>query len=136
IGSIDASVGQSRAALDDARSKLKNTAPDLASAKRSWIRAASLLSHEAWAKMFPDAMSDRPVEAHMVYHGIGRTKEECDHWLGLLSKANANGAYLSLGSWMSAVYHSKILPIESGWEQFDALRYFIDEAHKRDIKVF
>jgi uncharacterized lipoprotein YddW (UPF0748 family) len=37
---------------------------------------------------------------------------------------------------MYVIYHSDVLPVESGWENFDALTYFIDEAHRRGIKVY
>ncbi len=134
IGAGDATVGVAREHLKIAKQKLG--AADQSAATTEWIAAADALSHDAWAAMFPDAMSDKPVEAHMIYHGVANTKAGCDQYLATLEKARANGVYLSLGSWASAVYQSNVLPVEPGWEKFDALSYFVAEAHKRNIRVF
>jgi uncharacterized lipoprotein YddW (UPF0748 family) len=87
--------------------------------------------------MYPEAMADdKTVDAQMIYHGLGQTKEQCDAYLDLIEKLGCNAVFHSLGTWMSVIYHSDVLPVEPGWETFDALTYFTEEAHKRNIKVF
>ena len=54
----------------------------------------------------------------------------------LIGLSFAYGVFHSLGSWMSVIYHSDMLPIEPGWEKFDALKYSIEEAKRRGIKSF
>jgi uncharacterized lipoprotein YddW (UPF0748 family) len=136
IGSVDGTVPIALAELAAAKAALAGKTPDLAKARGHWEAGAKAVSHEAWAALYPDAMSDKPVEAQMIYHGLEATKAGCDAHLDTLELAGANGVFLSFGSWMYVVYHSEILPIEKGWEDFDALAYFIDEAHRRGIKVF
>ncbi|HEX7010474.1 MAG TPA: family 10 glycosylhydrolase, partial [Phycisphaeraceae bacterium] len=136
IGEVDESVTAARQWLDKALAALHQPQPDLGAASSHWVSAAKSLSHQAWAAMYPDAMSDQPVEAQMIYHGISNTKEACDQYLRTIELAGCNGVYLSLGSWMSVIYHSDVLPVHEDWQQFDALTYFIDEAHRRGIKVF
>src|SRR5581483_1055613 len=41
-----------------------------------------------------------------------------------------------LGSWPLASYRSDLLPMEQGYDTFDGLKYFIEQAHQRHIKVF
>ena len=115
---------------------LENSPADGPTAEQHWIAAAKALSHKAWATMFPETMSDKTVEAQMVYHAMAQTKEGCDGYLDKLELAGANGVYLSFGSWMSVNYHSNILPVEPGWDKFDSLAYIVAEAHRRGIKVF
>jgi uncharacterized lipoprotein YddW (UPF0748 family) len=135
--SVDSSVAESREHLVAAKVILAGDVPDLNRANSEWIAAANAVSHAAWAAMYPDAMSDNPVEAHMIYHGQGETKEECDRYLDLLQKANANGAYLSIGGWESVTYRSDLIPTAAGYDgDFDGLQYFIAQAHQRGIKVF
>jgi len=136
IGAVDDSVVVSRASLDRAVELLEQAEPDVAKATRAWHAAARAVSHDAWAAMFPDAMSDAPVEAQMLYHGMGRTAAETDAYLDKIELAGCNGVYLSFGSWMHVTYHSDLLPTSPGWEDFDALTYFIEQAHARGIKVF
>lgn len=136
VGDVDETVAQTRQHLLAAKAGLPVDAPDLDRATSEWTAAAASLSHKAWAAMFPDAMTDKAVEARMIYHGHGPTKADCDRYLDVLTKANANGCFLSLGTWASAVYKSDLLPCEPEYDKDDTLAYFIAEAHKRDIKVF
>jgi len=134
---LDPSVAKSEEHLAAAKMMLAHDPPDLKRADLEWIEAAKSLSHAAWAAMYPDAMSDKTVEAHMIYHGQGQTKEECDHYLDVLRQAGANGVYLSLGSWESVTYRSDLVPTMTGYrDEFDSLRYFVDQAHNSGIKVF
>lgn len=137
VGELDESVKQAKARLEAGLDALGQAPPDLAVAKDHWEQGAAAVSHAAWAAMFPHAMSDSPVEAHMIYHGLTSTREGIDRNLDLMQKAGVNGCYLSLGGWASVVYHSELIPVESDvWREFDALAYFIEEAHRRGIKVF
>ncbi len=136
IGNVDATVVASQNHLAKASALLAKTPIDLAGATEQWITAAQALSHDAWVAMFPDAMSTKIVEARMLYHGIANTAEGCDHYVGILEKTGCNGVYHSLGSWMSVIYHSKLVPVSAGWETFDALKYSIDQSHRRGIKAF
>src|SRR5579872_3929662 len=81
-------------------------------------------------------MTDKSVEARMLFHRMAPTKEGCDQYIDVIDHTGCNGVFLSLGSWMSVIYHSQLVPIEPGWEKFDALRYFIEQEHVRHIKVF
>lgn len=138
VGGVDASVATAKGHLDRASQLLaKEDGNALDAAAAEWVQAARALSHDAWARMYPQAMTDRPVEARMIYHGgMGQTKQACDASLDLMSQAGCNGTYHSLGSWMSVIHHSKLVRIEPGWEEFDALRYSIEQARKRGIKSF
>jgi uncharacterized lipoprotein YddW (UPF0748 family) len=136
VGRIDDSVEKCLGWLDKADAALAQDPPDIGLATSHWHSAAKMLSHEAWAAMYPKAMSDKTVEAQMLYHGMGQTKAASDAYLDKVELTGCNAVYLSFGSWMSVTYHSDLLPTEPGWEDFDALTYFIDAAHKRGIKVF
>jgi uncharacterized lipoprotein YddW (UPF0748 family) len=136
VGPVDDSVARATVLLTEATSLIQQKPANLTPAQSKWIDACRAVSHDAWAAMYPEAMSDKPVEAQMMYHGIGRDKASTDAYLNLIESMGCNGVYHSLGSWMSSIYHSDVLPEEEGWENFDALTYFIDEAHKRNIKVF
>ncbi|MEZ6193656.1 MAG: family 10 glycosylhydrolase [Phycisphaerales bacterium] len=136
VGEVDGSVARCVEWLDKADAALAQDTPDVGSATSHWHSAAKMLSHEAWAAMYPEAMADKPVEAQMLYHGMGIDKAGSDAYLDKIELAGCNAVYLSFGSWMSVNYHSDLLPIEPGWEKFDALTYFVDAAHKRGIKVF
>lgn len=139
VGEVDGSIAASRKHLADAKTALAGEKPDLAAATNHWVAACRAVSRDAWAKMFPEAMSDKSVEAKMLYHGgQGQTAEEIDSQLSLVKSMNCNGVYFSLGSWMSVVYKSDLLPAEPGWArpEFDALAYSISQAHKKGIKVW
>jgi hypothetical protein len=136
VGDVDSSVARAKEHLLNAKSNLASNSPDLDLAKSEWILSAQAISKPAWTAMYPDAMSQSTAEAHMIFHGHGTTREECDRNLDTLQKAHANAAFLSLGSWAYAAYHSDILPPMPGYEKFDSLGYFIREAHRRNIKVF
>lgn len=135
IGNVDESVAKSLAHLADAKKTL-STSKDLTLAKQQWIEAARAVTHKAWAAMFPEAMSDKKVEAQMLYHGIAQTPRDTDQYLSLIESMGCNGVYHSLGSWMSTIYLSEYLPTDPGWEKQDALKYAIAAAKKRGIKSF
>ena len=135
VGNVDATVGAATAHLADARKSVLE-GKDLTAASNHWIAAARAVSHEAWAKMYPDAMTDKKVEAQMLYHAIAQTDADTDSYLNLVQSMGCNGVFHSLGSWMSVIYPSKLLPIEAGWEKRDALKYVIAESKKRGIKSF
>lgn len=136
LGPIDASVAKAQALLQQALDAADSTPPNLDAAKDGWEKAADALTPKVWAAMFPEAITDKVVEARMVYHGLGATKEECRRNLDFMQKLGVNGCYLSLGGWSEVVYHSELIPTCQGWEEFDALTYFIAEAHRRGIQVF
>ncbi len=136
VGPIDETVDLALSELNAAHALLMKSPDSIQEATNQWQAAARVVSHGVWAAMFPEAMSDAPTEAQMIYHGLGQTKADCDHYLDKLELAGANGVYLSFGTWMYVIYHSEVLPIEPGWDKFDALTYFIDEAHRRGLKVF
>lgn len=133
IGPVDESVAQAQALLKEAAA---STQVDMNQAVTHWVSACRAVSHQAWAAMYPQAMGHKPVEAQMVYHGIAQRKADIDAYLSLMQSMHCNGAFLSLGSWMSVIYRSDIIPVEPGWDKFDALSYFIEQAHKRGIKVW
>ncbi len=136
VGAVDASIGQARQLLEAARASLRASPPDLTAAECKWIDAARAVSPRTWAAMFPEAMSDKDVEAQMLCHGVAQTRADCDQRLNLIESMGCNGVLESLGSWMSVIYHSNVVPVEPGWDKFDALSYFIDAAHARGIRVF
>ena len=136
VGELDETVQSARTHLVAARQLLTQSSPDLDLANRHWVQAAETVSHAVWARIFPEAMSRKTVEARMLYHGISRTKEECYKNLDTIQKAGCNACYLSLGSWISVVYPSAVIPTDPDWRAFNALEYFIAEAHRRNIKVF
>lgn len=136
VGGVDSSVATSQAEVEKGLALLIGDTPDVAAARTHWIRAAEAVSPAAWAAVYPDAMTERPVEARMMYHGHTSTPEGCDAYLDLIEKTGCNAAYLSLGSWMYVNYPSEVFPTEPGYDTFDALAYFIREAHQRGIKVF
>jgi len=136
-GVVDESVDECIDFLDKTDAALKSDPIDLGMATSHWHSAAKMLSHEVWAAMFPNAMAaDKEVEARMLYHGMGATKEDTNSYLDKIELTGCNAVYLSFGSWMYVNYHSDILPVEPGWEEFDALTYFIEEAHQRGLTVF
>lgn len=135
VGEIDATTSAAKSALDAGLQTLQNE-KDLKSATALWTSAAARLSHDAWAKLYPEAMSDKPLEARMLYHGIGATKEICDHYLDVLSTTRCNGVFYSLGAWTGVVHHSDLLPVEPPYRDFDALAYSTKEARSRGMKVF
>jgi uncharacterized lipoprotein YddW (UPF0748 family) len=136
VGRVDDSVDKCLGWLDKSDAALAQDPPDVGSATSHWHSAAKMLSHEAWATMFPQTISDKPVEAQMLYHGMGQTKADSDAYLDKIELTGCNAVYLSFGSWMQVNYLSDLLPVEPGWEKFDALTYFVDAAHERGIKVF
>lgn len=139
VGDVDASVAEARKLLAEAATMLKAEKPDLTAATNQWVAACRAVSRDAWAKMFPDAMSDKAVEAKMLYHaGQGQTPAEIEAQLSLAKSMNCNGVFFSLGSWMNVVYRSDLLPAEPGWvsPQFDALAHSIEQAHRKGIKVW
>ncbi len=136
VGNVDATVRRAQQQLSLASAALGKSPPDGTAATEHWIAAAKALSHQAWAAMYPETLSDKDVEAQMIYHAMAQTPEGCNHYLDKLELAGANGVYLSFGSWMQVNFHSNILPITPGWEKFDSLAYIIAEAHRRGIKVF
>jgi hypothetical protein len=129
----DATVAEALDWLNKAKGKLDD---DLGAAHSNWVTAAKKVSHAMWAVMYPDAMTDRTTEARMLYHGVGRTKQDSDAYLSKIELAGCNGVLLSLGSWERVIYHSDVLPVYEDWQDFDALTYFIDEAHQRGIRVY
>lgn len=136
VGRVDDSVDKCLGWLDKSDAALAQDPPDVGTARSYWHAAAKMLSHEAWAAMYPHAMSDKSVDAQMIYHGMGQTKADSDAYLDKIELTGCNAVYLSFGSWMQVNYHSDLLPVEPGWEKFDALTYFVDAAHDRGIKVF
>lgn len=138
VGAVDGSVVEARTHLNAALTLLDTETEDLAPASKEWEAGAKALSHEVWAAMYPDAMSDKMVEVQMLFHGLAPSKEQIDRNLDLIELAGCNAVLHSLGSLQGVVYPSDIVPFNpgQGWEKFDALTYFIEEAHKRGIKVF
>jgi len=137
IGNVDSSVNEAEAKLAVAKRHLQSDPPEIVPAKEAWAAAAAAVSHPVWKAMFPAAMTDATVEARMLYHaGLGKTAEECDASFETLRRMGGNATLHSLGSWMSVIHHSKLLPIEPGWEQFDALKYSIESAKRRGFKSF
>ena len=136
VGKVDDSVDMCVGWLDKADAALAQDPPDTGSATSHWHSAAKMLSHDVWAAMYPKAMSDKPVEAQMLYHGMGRTKADSDAYLDKIQLTGCNAVYLSFGSWMYINYHSDLLPVEPDWQDFDALTYFVEAAHARGLKVF
>ena len=139
VGEVDESVPQARKLLTDAAAALAGEKPDLQAASNHWVAACRAVSRETWAKMFPEAMSDRTVEAKMLYHGgQAQQAKDIDSQLSLVKSMNCNGLFFSLGSWMNVVYKSDLLPAEPGWAapEFDALAYSIEQAQKQGIKVW
>lgn len=136
VGDIDPSVAQANQELDAALAALAQSPVDLKTADTHWVAAARALSHSVWAAMFPDAMSARPTEARMLYHGLARTQADCDHYIDVLTQANCNGVYYSLGAWQGVLHRSELVPVEPEWKDFDALKYSIDKVHARGIKAF
>ena len=139
VGDVDASMRQAREYLATAIGALDGDKPDLTAATQAWVEACRVVSRDAWAKMFPEAMSDKPVEAKMLYHaGQAQRAADIDSQLNLVKSMNCNGVYFSLGSWMKVVYRSDLLPPEPGWVQadFDPLAYSIAQAHKQGVKVW
>jgi len=134
ILTADSSVEQALANCDKSLEYLKIS--DIEQAKKYWVQAAKSVSHDAWAKMFPDAMSDKKIEAQMLYHAQGSTPAETDHYISILEQAGCNGVYLSLGSWAEVTYKSKYIPRYSEYGDFDPLAYVIKQCHKRGINVF
>ena len=129
----------SRAAVtaESGEGKRARIAERMSVARVAWEAGAAELSHAAWAAMYPEAMprGDGP-EARMIYHGMAQTKPGCDAYMDVVTRTGCNGVYHSLGSWMGVIHHSKLLPIEPGWGDFDALAYQIGEARKRGVKSF
>ncbi len=136
IDAPDATVRTALAHLDRAAGAVAASPPDMDTATRYWRDAAAAVSHAMWAAMFPDAMSDATTEARMLYHGMDRTKEGIDRRLDLIERTGCNAMYLSFGSWNWVIHHSDILPVHEEWRDFDALTYFIEQAHARGLKVF
>jgi len=136
VGQVDESIEACVGWLDKAEAALAQEPADVGSATSHWHSAAKMLSHEAWAAMYPQAMSDKPVEAQMIYHGMGIDKAGSDAYLDKMQLAGCNAVYLSFGSWMYVNYHSDLLPVDPDWQEFDALTYFIEAAHARGLKVF
>lgn len=139
VGEVDASVAQARKLLADATAALAKKPSDLNTASSHWVEACRAVSRNAWAKMFPDVMSDRKIEAKMLYHaGQQQQAAYIDNEFSLVKSMKCNGVYWSLGSWMSVTYKSDLLPAEPGWVQpnFDPIAYAIDHAHKNGIKAW
>ncbi len=136
IGNLDSTIPVALDHLSTALEKLHALPNDLQIARSYWQSAAEQLSHKAWAAMYPEAMTEKKVEARMVYHGLGFTREKCDSNLRKIEAMGCNAVLLSLGSWNGVVYKSKYLPLLKRSSDFDALKYFIAQAHKRNIKVF
>jgi len=136
LGAVDESVAKAQGLLKKAIEALDKTPADLATAKKYWEKGAEAVSHQVWAKMFPEAMTDKKAEAQMVYHGLGQTKETSNRYLDFMEKLGVNGCYLSFGGWSHVTYLSDLIPPYKGWGDFDALTYFIEEAHRRGIRVF
>jgi hypothetical protein len=74
IGSVDDSVSVALAELAAAKSALDGDSPNLSQARSHWEAGAKAVSHKAWATLYPDAMSNKPVEAQMIYHGLDATR--------------------------------------------------------------
>jgi len=137
VGTIDSSVDEAQTWLKQSLEALGQSPPDVGTATSHWHSAAKMISHEVWKAMYPEAMADDDVvEAQMIYHGMGPNEEVTKFYLDKIELTGANAVYLSFGSWMYVNYHSDILPVETDWQEFDALTYFIEEAHKRGLKVF
>jgi len=137
IGPVDPTVLTASTKLAEARKHLQATPPDMTAANAAWFAAADLVSHAAWAAMYPNAMTDAPEEAQMLYHaGLGQTAQDCESSFELLRLMGGNATLHSLGSWMSVIHHSELLPIEPGWERFDALKHSIESAKRRGFKSF
>ena len=136
-GDVDSSVAEARQHLSTARKSLASGAAGMTAATSEWILAAQSVSHTVWAKLFPEAMTDKTTEARMIYHGgLAETKEATDASFDAMQAAGCNGTFHSLGAWSSAIYPSKLLPIVAGFEKRDALAYSIQEAKRRNIKSF
>ncbi len=135
VGDLDETVRRASAEIEAALKSLNDDPLALDRATKHWQAAAMAISHPVWAAIYPNPMSDSAVEAQMIYHGMGQNEAQTQAYLDKLELAGASGVYLSFGSWMYVTYHSEILPVEKGWEDFDALTYFIEEAYKRGIKV-
>jgi len=114
VGPVDETTARTKELLESARVALRLAPPDLAAAERKWVDAVRAVSPKVWAAMFPEAMTDKDVEARMICHGIGATKEECDKRLNLIESMGCNGVLESLGSWMTVIYHSDVVPVEPG----------------------
>ena len=136
VGEVDESVAEARGLLNKARSVIKPSSDDLREARQLWIDGARAVSHKTWVAMFPEAMSDKPVEAQMIYHGMDSTKSAIHSRLNFVESSGFNATYESFGGWARVVYHSDVIPVEPERREFDSLTYFISEAHKRGIKVF
>ena len=134
ISKSDSSVAEALANCDKSLEHINTN--DIEQAKEYWIKAAKSVSHEAWAKMFPDAMSDKKIEARMLYHAQGTTQEETDKKISILEQAGCNAVYLSLGSWDTVTYKSQYIPKYPEYGDFEPLPYVIEQCHKRGIKVF
>jgi uncharacterized lipoprotein YddW (UPF0748 family) len=137
VGNVDATVAKANEHLAAAKRALGTGESGLNPATNEWIAAARALSHDVWAKMFPDAMTDKKVEARMIYHGgMAATEADTNASFNLVQSAGCNGTFHSLGSWGSVIYPSKLIPQEAGYEKRDALKYSIEEAKRRGIKSF
>jgi hypothetical protein len=133
IGPIDPTVADAQHYLIEAK---KRTSSDLDNATSEWIAAARTLDHAAWAAMFPDAMSDRPIEAQMLYHGIGPNAASCDAAMKILTASGCNAVFHSLGAWTVVIHHSRLLDVVPEYQPFDALQYQIASAKRHGIKSF
>ncbi len=137
-GNLDGSVTEAQTELKAATAAFAAEKPDLTTAHNHWVAACRAVSHEVWAKLFPECMSEKTTEAKMLYHGgQGSTPADTDSQLSLVRSMNCNGLLFSLGSWMSVNYPSALVPLEKGYDpNQDMLKYQIDAAHKSGIKVF
>lgn len=132
----DETVSTALAHLDRAETATEGLSPNMTTATHHWVDAAQAISHASWAIMFPKAMTDVTTEARMLYHGMDSTREGIDRRLDLIEKTGCNAMCLSFGSWNWVIYHSDVLPVHEDWRHFDALTYFIEQAHARGLKVF
>jgi len=132
----DLSIPVAQKHLADAIDSCRKIPGDLARARLYWEKAAAVVSHKVYAEMFPQAMSERAVEARVIYHGTGVSQEETDRYLAKIFAGRFNSSLLSLGTWDSVIYDSDVVRRIAAWKSFDALPYFLKKAHGRDMKVF
>jgi uncharacterized lipoprotein YddW (UPF0748 family) len=135
VGPVDESVIDALTLLNKSQEAIAKH--DLPTAREHWQGAAGTVSHKVWTVMFPTAVGETAgPEARMIYHGLAPDQAGCDRYLNTMVRANCNGVYHSLGSWMGVVHHSSLLPVEPQWRQFDALEYSIGIARQHGIKSF
>lgn len=142
IGNIDKSVPAALKLLQKANNILSVKKPDTEETNDLYLAAVATVSPKVWAKIYPEACVNKQVEARMAYGSIAPTAGGIDSDLDLLETGGFNGVYLTVGGWTGrgawhkVVYHSDLIPTYDEYKDFDSLSYYIEQAHKRNIKVF